>query len=461
MKEGSRSIAYLGIYCTGRRIRGIIMPVVVVEHKKCICVEFGDTNNNKVWQYTLFDDGTALTEWGRVGKKLQSKTVAHTAALQKWREKTNQSNKPDKRYTEVKAVGSGSTQSGSSVKKAELKEIARKQIKFSNPIVQKLVDFCVDANAHQIMQQSGGKIQYDTSTAQFTTPLGVIDPEQVADARTLLVQISDFVRNSEFNSKKFDSSLNSYLRLIPHDVGMKKITPQGIFPNIQSVSIENDLLDGLEASFAGMIAASDTSNKKTTTDAPKVFEVDLELVTDKKIISDTRKLFQKTIRRNHITNDYSIVNIYQVDIATVKSAFDKKGAKRGNIMRLWHGTKASNLLSIMRQGLVIPPSGAAHCTGRMYGNGVYASSISTKALNYATSFWGSGGRTDRTFMFLVDFAMGKTHIAGSGWSSRYPVSGSDSTWAKGGQSGVINDEMIVYDTDQVNLIYLCEFGPRR
>ena len=96
----------------------------IVEHKKCICVEFGETNNNKVWQYTLYDDGTALTEWGRVGQKLQSKVVSQSKALQKWREKTNQNNKPDKRYTEVKAVDTGGTSVTAVVKNSALKDVA-------------------------------------------------------------------------------------------------------------------------------------------------------------------------------------------------------------------------------------------------------------------------------------------------------------------------------------------------
>ena len=128
----------------------------------------------------------------------------------------------------------------------------------------------------------------------------------------------------------------------------------------------------------------------------------------------------------------------------------------GNVMQLWHGTKASNLLSIFRQGLVIPPSSSSHCTGRMYGDGLYFSCVSTKALNYATNFWGGGGSTNRTFMFLAEVAMGNPYIAGGGWGS-YPKSGYDSTWAKGGQSGVINDEMIVYKLNQANLVYLVEF----
>ncbi|HDY87788.1 MAG TPA: hypothetical protein ENH82_06670, partial [bacterium] len=177
----------------------------ITEHRKCICVEFGNTNNNKVWQYTLYADGTALTEWGRVGNSLQSKMTPPAKALKKWGEKTNQNNKPDKRYTEVLAVDTGGTSAlkGTSVKNSQLADVARKQIKHSNPIVQTLIDYLVKVNAHQIMKQSGGKILYDASTATFKTPLGVIDPSQVAEARILLVKISDFVRNNDYGGRGF------------------------------------------------------------------------------------------------------------------------------------------------------------------------------------------------------------------------------------------------------------------
>ena len=429
----------------------------ITEHKKCICVEFGDTNNNKYWEYKLYDDGTAYTEWGRVGAKRGDKICSHSQALKKWAEKTNPNNKPDKRYTEVKAVDTGGSTSVVSVKDAALKDVARKQIKSSNPIVSNLIDYLVQVNAHQIMKQSGGKIMYDASSATFKTPLGVIAPDQVAEARDLLADIADFVAANDFNNHQFAFILNQYLRLIPHDVGMSKITPQRIFPNTQQVVAENDLLDGLETSFIDVT----TNTKKTTKkkdDAPKIFDVQLELVDDKTTISHVRNLYQSTRKAMHQSNSLSVHAIYSVKIATMAAAFEKYGATLHDIRQLWHGTKASNLLSILRQGLIIPPSSSGHCTGRMYGNGIYASSVSTKALNYATNFWGSGGRTDRTFMFLVDMAMGKYYDADSTYGP-WPKAGTNSTWAKAGRA-LRNDEMIVYRLDQVNLTHLVEFRNR-
>ncbi len=440
------------------------MSTTITEHKKCICVEFGDTNNNKVWQYTLYGDGSALTEWGRVGNNLQSKITTEAKALKKWGEKTNPNNKPDKRYTEVKAVDTGGSVSVSStsVRNAELKSVAQKQIKSKNPNVAKLVDFLVKVNAHSIMKQSGGKIIYDADSATFKTPLGVIAPDQVAEARDLLVEISDFVGDNDFDNRDFAKTLNLYLRLIPHDVGMSKITPELVFPNTQTVIAENDLLDGLETSFTNVTTAKPKKKtaKKKKADTPQIFDVQMEVVTDSKIVSHVKHLYQSTRKSMHQSNNLSVQTVYEIQIKNMKVAFDKYGATLKDIRQLWHGTKASNLLSIMRKGLVIPSSSSGHVTGRMYGDGAYFSCISTKALNYATNFWsGGGGATDRTFMFLADVAMGKYHIAGGGWGS-YPVSGTDSTWAKGGQSGVINDEMIVYRLDQCNLIYLVEFVPR-
>jgi len=433
----------------------------ITEHKMGICVEFGDSNNNKFWEYTLYDDGTAMIAFGRVGVTRTENHPTQAKALKKWGEKIRLSNKPDKLYTEIKAVDTGSTTvSVGSIKSAALKDVAKKQIKSNDPIVASLIDYLVQVNAHQILKQSGGKIQYDASSATFKTPLGVIAPDQVADARDLLVEIADLVAVNDFDNSEFAPTLNAYLRLIPHDVGMKKITPQRIFPDSQAVIAENDLLDGLDTSFINVTTSPKKKTTKKKADEPHIFDVKMEIVTDKKVISWARNLYQNTRKSMHASNNLSVKTVYKVDIKSMKSAYEKYGKKLSDIRQLWHGTKASNLLSIMRQGLIIPPSSSGHCTGRMYGNGLYFSSVSTKALNYATSYWGGGGSIDRTFMFLADVAMGKVHLAGGGWGSNYPVRGSNSTWAKGGSGGVMNDEMIVYRLDQANLIYLVEFCPR-
>jgi poly [ADP-ribose] polymerase len=128
--------------------------------------------------------------------------------------------------------------------------------------------------------------------------------------------------------------------------------------------------------------------------------------------------------------------------------------KQLNMQELWHGTKKSNIISIFKNGFVIPPQNAKHCTGRMFGTGIYLSDQSTKALNYSYGWW-SGSRDKNCYMFLCDVMMGREYIPSGSCSSR-PF-GYDSIFAKAGKSGVINNEMIV-PLGQVNPKYLVEFS---
>jgi poly [ADP-ribose] polymerase len=136
-------------------------------------------------------------------------------------------------------------------------------------------------------------------------------------------------------------------------------------------------------------------------------------------------------------------------------SFEKDGVKKNPVWELWHGTRAANLLSILKCGLVIPPANAAHCTGRMFGAGAYFSDQSTKALNYAYGYWG-GQKDNNAFMFIADVGMGKYH------TPRGPIrnkpAGFDSVYAVGGKSGVMNNEMIIPKVSMCNLKRLIEFS---
>lgn len=435
------------------------MPTVI-EHKKFSLTNLGN-NNNKYWNVTLYDNDDVMSEWGRQGHSASTQSKTWYGVGRSFME-TKIRTKEKKGYIENEVVeGSGTVTATTTaaVRNRDIKDIARKQIKHSNPLVQKLVDYLVDINAHNILTATKGRITYDTSTAQFRTTQGVVIPAQVLRARVLLNSISYEIANKNWD---IEEELNEYLSLIPRDFGRSRMSPEDILPDLSSVQQENDLLDGLDVSFVGVTTTPTKKKKKKKSkkkdSAPQVFNVGMTIITDKKVISMIRNLYQQTRKSMHVSNNLSIKTVYSVDIASMKAAFDKYGAKLSNIRQLWHGTKASNLLSILRGGLIIPPSSSRHCTGRMYGDGIYFSSVSTKALNYATNFWG-GGSSDRTFMFLADVAMGKYHLASGGWGN-YPVSGTNSTWAKGGGSGVINDEMIVYRLDQANLVFLVEFCSR-
>jgi poly [ADP-ribose] polymerase len=132
--------------------------------------------------------------------------------------------------------------------------------------------------------------------------------------------------------------------------------------------------------------------------------------------------------------------------------------KKANVLPLFHGTRTQNIIGIVKQGLLIRPSNAI-LTGAMYGNAVYHG-FSTKAINYSSikqAYYGSDGR-DKAYLFLNDCILGKQLIAsGSHNYTNRSIEPNHSVWARGGYSGVINDEFMIYKTDQYQLRYVIEF----
>ena len=102
-------------------------------------------------------------------------------------------------------------------------------------------------------------------------------------------------------------------------------------------------------------------------------------------IDKIRKFYEGNKGNHSDVRNYKVDKAYRIRIASERSAFKKDGAKMDNIWDLWHGTATSNVLSIMKQGLIIPPASSSHCTARVYGNGIYGSDNSSKALRYATA----------------------------------------------------------------------------
>jgi poly [ADP-ribose] polymerase len=416
-------------------------------------------NNNKFWYIELYDNAMVVTRYGRVGKKEQrreksfvSQGSAEVFYSDKIREKTREGRNGEIAYRPLNVVQDGEAVEGKVINDVRLKDIAVKQIKSKNKsIVQKMIEYFTSVNAHNITDATGGQITFNQTTGLFSTPLGIVTQANIDEANRLLVQIGDKVAKGEYD-RKLEDLTNSYLMLVPQDLGMSKIHVESVFRNVQAVQRQKSIVDSLEASLAS-IASKPVDDAKAEAEA--IFDVELDLVTDSKIINSIKRKFKDGINQNHDSAGLKVKTVYAVRIAKEDDAF-KQGSIVGNIKELWHGTRVSNILSILKCGLVIPPSSSAHCTGRMYGDGLYFSDQSTKSLNYSHGYWG-GSQDDNCFMFLAEVAMGKEYSASRGWGSSYPVAGYDSTFAKGG-TAVMNNEMVVYKTAQARLKYLVEFS---
>ena len=431
-------------------------------------------NNNKFYELVLNEDDSISLSWGRVGSSGQKKTT-YGGAREFMR---IMNSKTSKGYERTQTVNINSN--SQSTTKVALKEAAKRDLlgldnlnnvqglaikKEDVEISVSLIERLTEINRHQLTVASGGNIKMDDS-GLITTPLGMVTGSTINEARKLLIKLDKYVQKQDYVSDSYIQILEQYLKLIPQKVPHRRGWYESFFTNFSSLIAQGSLLDQLESSIDLYKIKEKEAIEEMKSNSheikEKLFNTQIQLVTDKKIIKSIEEMFENSVNRRHVSSHLKLKNVYELRNDDALNRFDKMANKIGNVKRLWHGTRAFNVLSILKSGLIIPKSGGSyHITGRMFGNGIYFSDQSTKALNYSYGYWDGGSRDNNCFMFVSDVAMGREFTPNSygGYSNFDPKKHNcDSLFAKAGVSGVMNNEMIVYDLDQVFLRYLCEFS---
>lgn len=425
---------------------------------RCMLVKTDvDDNNNKFWEVEIHDDFSVHVRNGRIGGKGQNQPVKHFGSELKATQYVESKKRAKIRgdYQEFTGSGPGSAPNRAPMNRMALEMAASQQIRTnSQDVVSALITVLVQANVHSILKSTD--LKYDEDTGVFQTPLGIVTEDSINDARAILIRISKHIAGDDFSSDEMKKLVASYLMLIPQKVG-RKLDIKALLPDQEALEKQNGILDDLLSSITQVEALNKQEAQKSETaiEVEKIFSCSIDLVEDPAICRQIHEFYAATRKRMHDSYKYRIKRIFSVDIDGMNEAYDRDGKNIGNSQLLWHGSRPGNILSILKSGLVVPPSNAAHCCGRMFGNGAYFSDQSTKSLNYATGWW-HGAKEGLCFMFLADVAMGKAYTPKSS-SESLPKNGFDSTFAKAGESGVHNNEMIVYRTSQSRIRYLVEF----
>lgn len=424
--------------------------------KKYIMLQMtnADGNNNKFYELKLEDDDSVVARYGRVGA---SGVVEHKGHGEAEFDKVQKS-KEKKGYRKVNIMTTEtSPTSGKTVVSGNLAEIAKRDVAAGNPVLAKLIDRLAQINRHQLLAASDGKI--DIVDGVVKTPLGMVTLDSVKEAQTKLQSLSEFVKKNNL-SREYTTTLEDYLTLVPQKIPAKRGWNEIFFTDFTTFDAQVALLDQLETSIKNYQPPAPVAEDEADKEKPveRVFGYTITILEDDKVFSSIDRFYKSNINSRHVTRGYKLRKIYVLAHPDKQKRYEEFAKKIGNIKNLWHGTRACNVLSILKGGLIIPPTTGGNYTiaGRMFGNGVYFSDQSTKALNYATPYWTGGAKElDEIFMFHASVAMGKEYTP-RGPTQHLP-SGYDSIYAKAGESGVMNNEMIAPKIDQFKLDYLCEF----
>jgi predicted DNA-binding WGR domain protein len=404
----------------------------LIEKKHFVCTDL-EKNSNKYWIIERFDDNSVKTSYGRVGDSGQSttKNFSSTSEAEKFfntkvKEKSKIKSRRDA-YTEIHILDDMVVTKSPT---RHISDLAAEQIETSSEDVRKLVRWFSDINIHNIV--SSTSVSYNITEGCFRTPLGVVDQSCISNAKVLLNEISQF---PDKETKECLKKINLYLRYVPQDLGSshQKIQIKNVFGSGDLLQKQADILEGLEA------AISSAKPSETNEVSERVFNTKLDIVKNEDEISKLKERFA-----SHC--NYSRINgVYTVSIKDVVDRFVTHGLSVGNRTELWHATNPRNILSIFKSGLIIPTK---YSNGWNHGAGIYFSDRSSKSMKYLSKDNRNGHSYG--YMFVGDVALGNVYYdeGNSSLDGRY-----NCRWAYKGQS---DSQIIVYNTGQVNLLYLLE-----
>ncbi|XP_041805521.1 poly [ADP-ribose] polymerase 2 isoform X2 [Chelmon rostratus] len=344
-------------------------------------------NNNKYYLIQLLQDDSSKAysvwmRWGRVGKVGQSSLTACGGDLlkakdifkKKFLDKTK--NEWEDRATFDKVAGKydmvfmdystdEKEENQTTVDAAHKKKNSQLDVK-----IQSLLELICDVKA---MEECVLEMKFDTRKA----PLGKLTTEQINAGYSALKKIEDCLKKKG-SSRELLEACNQFYTRIPHDFGLK--TP----PIIRTEDELKEKIALLEALSdiqiaVKMVQSSEDSDEHPLDKQYSSLQCQLQPLdsssNDYKVIE---KYLQSTHAPTHSDYTMTILDIFSVDR---DGESDNFLSQLHNRTLLWHGSRLSNWVGILSQGLrVAPPE--APVTGYMFGKGIYFADMSSKSANY-------------------------------------------------------------------------------
>lgn len=232
-------------------------------------------------------------------------------------------------------------------------------------------------------------------------PLGKISKDQCKKAMEVLSELANIVKLGG-NRTKFISETNKFYTLIPHDFGERR---PPIIDTIDLISTKRDMLDAL----LQMEVAYELMN---VCDEENVNPVDKRYSQLKNNITPMEKTdpmyqmlevyLKNTHAQTHQNYRLDIDEIFEIDRVGEQERYEPYAALH-NRKLLWHGSRLTNFVGILSNGLKIAPP-EAPVSGYMFGKGVYFADMSSKSANYCFA-----SRNNTTgLLMLCEVALGES-----------------------------------------------------
>ncbi|XP_031634599.1 poly [ADP-ribose] polymerase-like [Contarinia nasturtii] len=244
-------------------------------------------------------------------------------------------------------------------------------------------------------------LSFDLDTEKM--PLGKISAHQMGEAQNLLQEIDELLTqpNDDSSSAKIDDASNRFYMLIPHkfDSRPPKIN------NHEMVRNKSEMLEALmqmEITYT-LLNSGDCDEKMHPFDVYyEKFKTTIEVLdktTDE--FNDILKYVQNPQDHDEV-NDYKrleLDQVYKVSRHEEVQRF-KPYEKNFNRQLLWHGSRLTNFVGILSNGLKIRPTNVP-VSGSNFGHGIYFADCILKSAAYC-----DGYHSNNILLLLCEVAIG-------------------------------------------------------
>ena len=351
-----------------------------------------NNNNNKYYIIQLLEHDTnnslkLFTRWGRIGvpgqhevKDVDSSTGPRQF-MKKYRDKTKGG------YQEI------FIDYEAEVKKEDLPEENKKKNNknkktYNNTLDKDIMDLMRLIYDKQMINDNLHEIGYDSKKM----PLGKLSPVTLTNGLNILKEIETELNKSSPDDDILKQLSSNFYTQIPHDFGFQKMA-NFIIDSIEKVKNKIDMISTLsDMKITLKILENvdeddeeyENQEEKQLNDYYKKLNCDIRAIsTEEKIYSTLNKYLTAQANNKdfdsyyHGRNNLSIIKAYELNRHGESDKYEDLGNKK----LLWHGSRITNFVGILSQGLRIAPP-EAPSSGYLYGKGVYFADMAKKSSYY-------------------------------------------------------------------------------
>ncbi|KAF3541748.1 hypothetical protein F2Q69_00021469 [Brassica cretica] len=275
-----------------------------------------------------------------------------------------------------------------------------------------------------------------------------------------------------YDRARLEELSGEFYTVIPHDFGFKKMS-QFVIDTPQKLKQKIEMVEALgEIEFATKLLSIDHGLKQLNCELTPVGA-------DSEEFSMVAKYMENTHAKADSGYTVEIIQLFRASRAVEADRFQQFSSSK-NRMLLWHGSRLTNWVRILSQGLRIAPR-EAPLTGYRFGKGVYFADMFSKSANYC---YANSGSNDGVLL-LCEVALGDVNeliypdyeadnlptgkLSTKGVGKTAPNSSEAKTLEEGvvvplgkpedhssSMGMLLYNEYIVYNTEQIKMRYVIQ-----